>query len=95
MYPTLFWDEELVEIKPRSRLYHLEPIGTRSPMVESLTSYITRLADAHSVYPHVLFRHEIHPLLKQAGNPIDNNLRNFWACSPAFNGLSATTAWMV
>jgi hypothetical protein len=45
------WGEEQIEIKPHSRLYHLEPIGVESPLVESLTSYIIRLSENHSVYP--------------------------------------------
>jgi len=34
---------------PRSRLYSLDPIGIGTPQTESLTSYISRLAAAHSV----------------------------------------------
>ena len=34
---------------PRSRLYSIEPIGIGTPETESLTSYISRLAVAHSV----------------------------------------------
>jgi hypothetical protein len=34
---------------PRSRLFSLEPIGIGTPQTESLTSYISRLAAAHSV----------------------------------------------
>jgi len=34
---------------PRSRVYSLEPIGIGTPQTESLTSYISRLAAAHSV----------------------------------------------
>lgn len=33
----------------RSILYNLEPMGIGTPFVESLTSYITRIADAHCV----------------------------------------------
>ena len=36
-------------VPPRSRLYSLEPIGIGTPETESLTSYISRLAAAHSV----------------------------------------------
>ncbi|WP_445636793.1 TniQ family protein [Nostoc sp. DSM 114161] len=36
-------------IPPRSDLYSLEPIGVGTPYIESLTSYITRLAEAHCV----------------------------------------------
>lgn len=38
-----------VTMPPRSRLYSLEPIGIGTPETESLTSYICRLAAAHSV----------------------------------------------
>lgn len=34
---------------PRSRLYPLAPIGVGTPAIESLTSYLTRLAHAHGV----------------------------------------------
>ena len=33
----------------RSNLYSLKPIGVKTPYIESLTSYIMRLAEAHSV----------------------------------------------
>jgi transcriptional regulator with XRE-family HTH domain len=36
-------------IPQRSELYSLEPIGVGTPYIESLTSYITRLAEAHCV----------------------------------------------
>ncbi|MGA9059897.1 MAG: TniQ family protein [Terriglobia bacterium] len=34
---------------PRSRLYSLTPVGISTPFVESLTGYVSRLADAHAV----------------------------------------------
>ena len=43
------WDMTIPAIPPRSRLYHLEPVGIGTPYVESLTSYITRLAMEHNV----------------------------------------------
>ncbi len=46
-------------IPPRSRLYHLEPIGIGTPYVESLTSYIARLAEAHCLTPKILLEQEI------------------------------------
>ncbi len=50
-------------IPPRSRLFHLAPIGVGTPEVESLTGYLKRLADAHCVPVYQLARHEIVPLL--------------------------------
>lgn len=57
------WDLSLPITPQPSRLFHLEPIGIGTPNVESLTGYIARLAEAHSVSPGVLFGHELLPLL--------------------------------
>src|SRR5436305_2454272 len=46
-------------IPSRSRLYHLEPIGIGTPYVESLTSYINRLARAHCVLSGKLIAQEV------------------------------------
>lgn len=43
------WDCEPAVLPPRSRLYSLMPIGIGSMFVESLTGYVSRLADAHAV----------------------------------------------
>ncbi len=60
MYET--WDLKIPEIPTRTRLYPLEPIGKETPLVESLTSYILRLADAHSVPVGILVNRELVPL---------------------------------
>lgn len=44
-----------------SRLFNIDPIGVGTPYVESLPSYIKRLAEAHSVYPGILLKNEIFP----------------------------------
>jgi hypothetical protein len=59
-YPS--WDITLPELPPRSRLYHLAPIGVGTRDVENLTSFIMRLAEAHCVVTNDLFTHEIAPL---------------------------------
>ncbi len=43
------WDVTKTEIPSRSRLVPIEPIGIGTADVESLTSYIARLAEAHAV----------------------------------------------
>jgi hypothetical protein len=48
------FDEETIQMPIHSRLYHLEPIGIGTPFVESLTSYVVRLAEAHSVSPRIV-----------------------------------------
>ena len=45
----------------RSPLYALQPIGMGTPLVESLSSYMTRLAEAHSIFPGVLISKVIGP----------------------------------
>jgi len=60
MYET--WDLTIPEIPTRTRLYPLEPIGKGTPLVEGLTSYILRLADAHSVPVGILVNREVVPL---------------------------------
>jgi len=57
------WDLEPAESPPRSRLYHLRPIGIGTPEVESLTSYVMRLAEAHAVSTRTLIHKEVLPLL--------------------------------
>lgn len=46
-----------------TRLYHLEPLGMDSPLVESLVSYMARLAAVHCVSPMRLITDEIAPLV--------------------------------
>jgi hypothetical protein len=43
------WTLSSHPIPPRSGLYALEPIGVGTPLVESLSGYVARLAEAHSV----------------------------------------------
>jgi len=57
------WDMAPLALPPRSRLFHLAPIGVGTPQVESLTSYAARLAEAHRVQPRHLVAREILPLL--------------------------------
>lgn len=49
----------------RSQLYSLKPIGIEEPYVESLTSYLIRLSEAHQVYPSALISYVIAPILNK------------------------------
>lgn len=60
------WNLEKTCIPLRSCLYHLEPIGIATPLVESFTGYIARLAHAHSILPGVLMERELVPFVKKA-----------------------------
>lgn len=42
-------DKDKLKIPSRSTLYNIEPIGLGTPYVESLTSYISRLAECHNL----------------------------------------------
>lgn len=71
-------------IPKRSRLYPLKPIGIGTPYVESLTSYVTRLAQAHCVETGVLMEREIAPVIgKRYGGA---NLHKIYNFTKALNG---------
>jgi hypothetical protein len=85
-----WWDLAPISIPPRSRLYHLEPVGAGTPNVESLTGYVARLAEAHSVPTKKLVVHELLPLLGRPhlSRPVNNALTSFWSNSTrALNGI--------
>src|SRR5688572_4133650 len=72
------WDIESPPLPVRSRLFRLEPIGIGTVEVESLTSYIARLAEAHCVSPRKLLCEEI---LAPAGKHTVH-----YSASPLFSG---------
>ena len=55
------WQLRTHRLTGRSYLYSLPPIGGGTPLVESLTSYIQRLAEAHAVETGTLVYHELRP----------------------------------
>lgn len=57
------WDLSPLPVPARSALYALEPIGVGTAFVESLTSYIARLADAHCLFTGVLMNKFLTPVL--------------------------------
>jgi hypothetical protein len=94
------WVEEQPVLLPHSRLYHLEPIGIGTPYVESLTSYVTRLAEAHSVSLRDLLIHELAPHLSQLVHRDTGDLKAgavspFLMHSAALNGPTTTARRMV
>lgn len=66
------WDLTAPVVPPRSRFFNLNPIGVGTPMVECLTSYFSRLAEAHCLSPGALNQHEL--MLRGAG------ARNMFSC---------------
>lgn len=83
------WDVTSPVLPPRSRLYHLAPIGVGTAHVESLTGYVARLAEAHNVTTVTLVEREVLPLLGK-GHPFESRnsyLAAFWPrASQALNG---------
>jgi hypothetical protein len=55
------WDIKSPPLPHRSHLFRLEPIGIGTAEVESLTSYVTRLSEAHCVSSQLLLCKEIYP----------------------------------
>ena len=69
-----------------TRLYHLVPLGTGTPMVESLTGYISRLAAAHVVSAGALLTEEILPRIPK-GVPVGGKSRKSTdTCQLGLNG---------
>ena len=66
IYP--FYDIQQLNFSDRSRLYPISPIGIGTILTESLTSYISRLAEVHCVKTGILLMHEIAPLMGSNSN---------------------------
>ena len=67
-----------------SELYSLNPIGIGQPLVESLTSYISRLAFAHCVYPGILMKKILQSLIEKKYS--SNNLYQIYSYTGVING---------
>ncbi len=84
-------------IPKRSRLFCLEPIGVRTPLTESLSSYLTRLAQEHCVTPKKLIMGEIAPLImgdRYQPEMLSKNVSTLFGNSdglPAINGMRDMT----
>jgi TniQ len=95
------WDISLPEIPPRSRLYCLAPIGVGAPDVESLASFIMRLAAAHCVETGTLFAQEMALLinrsyfLKSETEPIGHALHLLKEIHSVNGGGPAIPRWVI
>ncbi|KRE73919.1 TniQ family protein [Paenibacillus sp. Soil750] len=81
---------ELIDDNPHSKLvselYSLQPIGLKTGYVESLTSYITRLAKAHCVRTGSMFSKIFFPYLNK--DYMNNGGSGFYTSAHLINGLS-------
>lgn len=55
----------VIDLPPRTRLYHLVPISMETIWCESLTGYINRLGWAHRISPRILVSEIINPQLPE------------------------------
>jgi hypothetical protein len=78
-----------MQIPPRSRLYCLAPLGLGTLWVESLTSYINRLAWAYRVSPRVLVAQEVVPQLSRK-QQIRPSTQNASFCRSSAMGINGT-----
>ena len=88
------WDIDISSIPQRSILYHLKPIAIETPFTESLTSYISRLAQRHRVSTRDLITKELFPLFGRSyllNTYNSNNITAFWKDASALNGLNKST----
>ncbi|MGG6270834.1 TniQ family protein [Leptolyngbya sp. AN03gr2] len=72
-------------LPPRSRLNSIKPTGIRSSLVESLTSYVTRLADSHCLPVGTLMKTEIAPAINKTYGGA--NLNKIYDYTSTLNGL--------
>lgn len=72
------------DVPERSRLYHMAPIGIGTPQVESLTSYLARLAEAHCTKLGKLLATEVAPLI---GRPVFQNTVDWTRDGHTLNGV--------
>ena len=90
------WDAQPPSMPPRSNLYPLPPAGIATGEVESLTSYLSRLATAHTVSTWALLRGEIGPRLFECDTVLRYRLGELVATTgAAFNGENATSRALV
>lgn len=60
------WDLAEPTVPLRSNFYRLSPIGVGTPYVESLTGYVARLAEAHSISVEVLCSRVLMPTINKS-----------------------------
>lgn len=88
------WNSKTTKIPERSRLYPLPPIGLGTPIVESLTSYVARLAAAHRVPTGVFLAQEVAPQISRYQGNQHQGLsrwffRVFFNDTGAWNGMGS------
>lgn len=96
------WSLSSFAIPPRSKLYPLVPIGVGTALVEGLSGYVARLAEAHSVSVGDLVGRVLSdladpqdPIVTAAAKAVRSGGHGFRACSYAINGVTdRATKWV-
>src|ERR1700683_189509 len=90
------WESTWPLLPARTRLFNLEPIGLGTPYVESITSYISRLAGEHHVAPWVIVSRDIAPRMSRKTLAEPNGHTDFYAkMSASLNGVCTAAAEVV
>lgn len=91
------WNEEAIKMPARSTCYPLIPIGKNSIDVESLTSYIQRISEAHTISVSSFVKYLIVPTIYADGTQeyTDNKLYKLYYKSYAINGFNQQASFIL
>lgn len=79
----------------RSELYHIRPAGLRTPFIESLTSYIARLAEHHCLSTRDLIMQKFFPFFDKpylSEKKSHDSITAFWKDASTLNSVNILTA---
>jgi hypothetical protein len=90
------WElDHTVLLPTRSELYYLRPAGLGTSFIESLTSYIARLAEQHCLTTRSLIVKKLLPSLDRpylSGQKSHDSITAFWKDASTLNGANILTA---
>ncbi|MEN1969719.1 TniQ family protein [Lentibacillus sp. N15] len=75
-------------LSTRTELYNIEPVGIGTPYVESLLSYIARLAEKHNISETVMLKEVFAPVMENENIKIDVSQRGNTYREHLANGIS-------
>jgi F0F1-type ATP synthase membrane subunit b/b'/transcriptional regulator with XRE-family HTH domain len=87
------WDLEIPAISPRTVLYNLPPMNVGTAEVESLSGYISRLAQEHRLSPLVLLKNSVLDLSELPKSILQNSISAAFAGS--LNGFGESTGTLI
>ncbi len=87
--------DHTVLLPTRSELYYLRPAGLGTSFIESLASYIARLAEQHCLTTRTLIVRKFLPSLEKpylSGQKSHDSITAFWKDTATLNGVNVLTA---